>query len=272
MPETPAPAVTPDSTEQEQNAYQLLTQIPVTDLNTLKQSLELEKPGSVGPTTVARFVDAAEKLGFDLSNQGINAFKNASNLGNSGTLQGVIGPQTASVFYAEFMHRLENTHAPQPAAQPQPQGRRTINAAGIALIKEFEGLARIIPGNRVQTYLDSVGVPTIGYGHTSGVQIGQIISFAQAEAFLQQDLTGFENRVAAMVRVPLTDNQFAALVSLSYNVGSGAVQNSSLIRSLNAGNYADAADRFLRFSFAGGRQLAGLLRRRQAERTLFLTQ
>lgn len=266
----PSPQVaTSGSTEQEHNATQLLTSMPVSDLNVLKQSLELETPDVLSPATLLRFIEVAQHLGFDLSNQGINAFKNSMHLGNEGLLQGVIGPQTANVFFAEFMHRFNAAEA--PATPAVASGPRQINQAGLQLIKEFEGLARVIPGNQVQAYLDSVGVPTIGYGHTHGVHLGQVISFAQAETFLQQDLADFEAQVQAMVKVHLSDNQFAALVSLSYNVGSGAVRNSSLLQSLNAGNYSDAANRFLRFSFAGGHQLPGLLRRRQAERALFLT-
>ena len=134
---------------------------------------------------------------------------------------------------------------------------QTTNQAGLGLIESFEGL-------RLNAYQDSVGVWTIGYGHTQGVQPGQTITQQQAQAFLQQDL-GVAEAGVNKLGLTLTDNQFAALVSFTFNLGAG-----NLNKLLSQG-LAAAADRILLFDHAGGRVLPGLTRRRQAERALFLT-
>jgi lysozyme len=134
---------------------------------------------------------------------------------------------------------------------------QTINAAGLQLIESFEGL-------RLQSYQDSVGVWTIGYGHTRGVAQGQVITQPQAEAFLQQDLGVAEGAVNGL-GLTLTDNQFAALVSFAFNLGGG-----NLAKLLKNG-LAAVPDRILLFDHAGGKQLPGLTRRRTAERALYLT-
>ena len=133
------------------------------------------------------------------------------------------------------------------------------------MLKSFEGL-------RLRAYQDSVGVWTIGYGTTSGVRPGQVITEAQAEAFLKRDLDRFEAAVEDLVTVPLNDDQFSALVSFVYNVGEGALASSTLLRLLNRRDYQGAAEQFLRWNKAGGAELAGLTRRRRAERALFLGQ
>ena len=134
---------------------------------------------------------------------------------------------------------------------------QTTNQAGLQLIESFEGL-------RLNSYQDSVGVWTIGYGHTKGVRQGQTITQQQAQAFLQQDLGVAESAVNKL-GLTLTDNQFAALVSFTFNLGGG-----NLNKLLSQG-LAAAPDRILLFDHAGGRVLPGLTRRRQAERALFLT-
>ena len=134
---------------------------------------------------------------------------------------------------------------------------QTTNNAGLKLIESFEGL-------RLTAYQDSVGIWTIGYGHTKGVKQGQTITQQQAEAFLQQDLAVAEAAVNRLV-LTLSDNQFAALVSFTFNLGAG-----NLTKLLKNG-LAAAADRILLFDHAGGKALPGLTRRRTAERALFLT-
>ena len=134
---------------------------------------------------------------------------------------------------------------------------QTINQAGLQLIESFEGL-------RLSSYQDSVGVWTIGYGHTQGVKPGQTITQPQAEAFLQQDLGVAEAAVNGLAET-LTDNQFAALVSFTFNLGAGNLNK------LFKNGLAAVPDRILLFDHAGGRQLPGLTRRRQAERALYLT-
>ena len=142
------------------------------------------------------------------------------------------------------------------------------NQAGIELIKEFEGL-------RLRAYLCPAGVPTIGYGTTvyptgRKVQMGDQCTAGQAEEYLRSDLRAFERNAESMLRVSVNENQFAALVSFSYNVGSQALQRSTMLRFINGNRFADAAGEFARWNMAAGKPLAGLTRRRAAERELFL--
>lgn len=139
-----------------------------------------------------------------------------------------------------------------------------ISANGVKLIQQFEGL-------RLKAYQDAVGVWTIGYGHTGpDVTPGLVISQAQADALLARDLSRFEAGVTRLALVPLNQNQFDALVSFSYNLGLGSLQNSTLLRLLNQRDYAGAAAQFPRWNKAGGKVLPGLTRRRAAEQALFL--
>lgn len=141
---------------------------------------------------------------------------------------------------------------------------RQINAAGLELIKSFEGL-------KLSTYQDSVGVWTIGYGSTKGVKRGQRITEEEAEELLHKDLAEAQGAVENAVTVELNDNQFAALVSFTFNLGAGTLRKSRLLQRLNVGRFSDAADQILLFDHAGRKRLAGLTRRRKAERELFLT-
>lgn len=137
-----------------------------------------------------------------------------------------------------------------------------ISKAGLDLIKQFEGLY-------LKAYRCPAGVPTIGYGHTAGVAMGQTITQQQADDYLRRDVRQFERAVERLVKVPLTQGQFDALVSFAFNLGEGALAQSTLLRLLNAGDYAGAAAQFDRWNKAGGRVLPGLVRRRAAERALF---
>jgi len=144
----------------------------------------------------------------------------------------------------------------------QPRGGRHINSAGIKLITAFEGCD-------LNAYRDSVGVWTIGYGHTEAVQEGMTISQAQAEQFLQADLKMFEHAVEEAVTVEIDENQFAALVSFSFNLGAGSLFESTLLQLLNAGDVFGATAEFPKWNKAGGQPLLGLTRRRKAEQALF---
>ena len=137
-----------------------------------------------------------------------------------------------------------------------------ISKAGLDLIKQFEGLY-------LKAYRCPAGVPTIGYGHTAGVAMGQTITQQQADDYLRRDVRMFERAVERLVKVPLTQGQFDALVSFAFNLGEGALAQSTLLRLLNAGDYAGAAAQFDRWNKSGGRVLPGLVRRRAAERALF---
>ena len=147
----------------------------------------------------------------------------------------------------------------------------TINKAGLALIKEFEGF-------RANAYLDPVGIPTIGYGTTSAagvgitVKLGMRISEAQAEMYLSAAINKFAAQIDPLVKVPINENERAAFLSLAYNIGPGAFAKSSALRKFNDGDKRGAADAILLWNKAGGRVLAGLTRRRDAERALFLSQ
>jgi lysozyme len=136
---------------------------------------------------------------------------------------------------------------------------------GRAMIASFEGL-------RLTAYQDIVGVWTIGYGHTGpDVKPGLAITRQQADQLLVNDLARFERGVNALVTVRLNQNQFDALVSFSYNLGLSSLQGSTLLRLLNAGNFQAAADQFPRWNRAGGKEVAGLTRRRAEERKLFMS-
>lgn len=144
---------------------------------------------------------------------------------------------------------------------------RPTNQAGINLIKEFEGL-------RSKAYLDPVGVPTIGYGHTRTVTLkdvtsGRRITEAHAEILLKDDMIDAEEAVERYIDVDLNDDQFAALVSFTFNLGAGSLRDSTLRRTLNAGSYASVPGQLNRWVKAGGRTLTGLVRRRKAEGELF---
>lgn len=142
-------------------------------------------------------------------------------------------------------------------------GPRKTSQVGIDLIKAFEGL-------ELKAYKDAVGVVTIGYGHTRTAKMGQEITPERAEELLRADLRRFEEGVSRVVAVPLTQAEYDALISFSFNVGLGALQKSTLLRKLNRGDRIGAADEFPRWNKAGGQVLRGLIKRRNAERHLFL--
>lgn len=148
------------------------------------------------------------------------------------------------------------------------------------MIEGFEGC-------RLTAYLDIVGVPTIGYGHTKGVHLGQVITQAQADQMLADDLERvYGAQVEKLLRdVPTTQAQFDAMVSLAYNIGSGdwlngridrydkgGFEDSSILKHHLRGEYDAAAASFALWNKAGGRELAALTRRRAAEARLYLSQ
>lgn len=145
--------------------------------------------------------------------------------------------------------------------------KQKTSPAGINLIRQFEGC-------RLEAYPDASPrrIPTIGYGHTgAGVSLGQVITQARADELLCGDLATFEDAVSRMVKVPLTQGQFDSLTSWVYNCGPQNLKISTLLKKLNAGDYAGCADEFLKWTHAGAEVLPGLVLRRQAERTLFLS-
>lgn len=145
-----------------------------------------------------------------------------------------------------------------------------VNQATLDLIKRFEGL-------RLTAYKDSVGVWTIGYGTTSragiGVEVtpGMEINEADAEAFLKMALEKFAAQIIPSFTRKPTENQFGAMLSLAYNIGPGAFKKSTCLKRFNAGDIEGAAEALTWFKKAGGKVLRGLVRRRAAERELFLS-
>ncbi|MFJ5378144.1 lysozyme [Pectobacterium sp. CHL-2024] len=144
-----------------------------------------------------------------------------------------------------------------------------ISANGINLIKRFEGC-------ELAAYPDVVGVWTIGYGWTQPVdgkpiRRGMTIDAATADRLLKTGVVQYEQAVNQLVKVEINQNQFDALVSFTYNLGTRSLSTSTLLKKLNSGDIAGAAAEFARWNRAGGKELAGLTRRREAERALFLS-
>ena len=144
-----------------------------------------------------------------------------------------------------------------------------VSENGINLIKQFEGC-------RLTAYQDSVGVWTIGYGWTQSVDgnpvaKGMVITQQKADDLLKQGVVQYENGVNSLVKVQLNQNQLDALVDFAYNLGVNALKGSTLLKKLNTGDYAGAANEFTKWNKAGGKELAGLTRRREAEKSLFLS-
>ena len=138
-----------------------------------------------------------------------------------------------------------------------------ISQTGIDLIKRFEGCV-------LTAYQCPAGIWTIGYGHTRTAYKGQKISLKTAEKLLKEDIKIFENGVNKAVSVSLTQNQFDALVSFSFNCGLTALKNSTLLKKLNKKDYIGAANEFPRWNKSNGKILTGLVRRREEEKALFL--
>jgi lysozyme len=138
----------------------------------------------------------------------------------------------------------------------------TYSEDGLHLTEQFEGC-------KLDAYQDSVGVATIGYGHTRNVTMGMTCTQEQAEQWLQEDVQSAADAVNRLVTVELTQQEFDALVDFTFNLGAGNLQSSTLLRLLNSGDYTGAAAEFQKWDKAGGQVLAGLLRRRQAEADMF---
>lgn len=144
---------------------------------------------------------------------------------------------------------------------------RNITENGLSLIKNYEKLA-------LNTYICPAGYPTIGYGHV--VKAAEAASFAnginehQADVLLAADVHVSERAVLRLITVPLTDGQFDALVSFTFNLGAGALQRSTLRRKVNREEHDDVPAEFMKWVWGGGRKLKGLVKRRKAEAALYL--
>ena len=136
-----------------------------------------------------------------------------------------------------------------------------MNEAGLQLLKDYEGF-------RSDAYLDMVGVPTIGYGFTAGVKLGDHMTVAEADARLADEVSKFENGLG----LDGTENQLSAMTCLAYNIGLGNFSISTVKNRHICGDFQGAADAFRMWSKAGGREVPGLIRRREAERSLYLSE
>lgn len=191
---------------------------------------------------------------------GIDTLKAVKNFQSKNGLvsDGVVGNRTWDV--------LLNKNTPNISIQDKQ--KYSLSDNGMKLLEQFEGL-------RLEAYLDSASIATIGWGsikypNGNKVKLGDKITKSQAKEYKLHDLKEFESTVNTSVKVPLTQNQYDALVSLSYNIGSGAFKNSTLLKKLNSGDYKGAAEQFLVWNKAGGKKVQGLVNRREAERNLFI--
>ena len=137
-----------------------------------------------------------------------------------------------------------------------------VSEKGLALITEFEGC-------KLTAYRDIVGVWTIGFGHTKTARGGMVITQSEAHHLLELDVAEHANGVEKSLFVKLEQHQFDAVVSLAFNVGVGAVRNSTLVKMINRGDAKLASAQFDRWNKAGGKVVAGLTRRRAAERRMY---
>lgn len=146
--------------------------------------------------------------------------------------------------------------------------KRKVSQNAVDLIVSFEG-------EILKVYLDPIGLPTVGVGHLcqphEGFRLGEIITRERSRELLRIDIERFEKAINELVLRQLNQNQFDAVVSFAFNVGTTTFRRSSVLRLLNESRFADAANFLLRYRFADGKSLKGLLRRRKAERQLFLS-
>lgn len=138
-----------------------------------------------------------------------------------------------------------------------------VSAGGVVLIKHHEGRPS-------HGYKDPVGIVTACYGHTKTAVLGKKYTEADCERLLKQDLADTEAAIKRLVKVPLAQGQYDALVSFVFNVGPTAFANSTLLRKLNARDCTGAANEFPRWDKAGGKSLTGLAKRRADERKKFI--
>lgn len=139
-----------------------------------------------------------------------------------------------------------------------------VSANGLNILKSFESC-------RLEAYQDAKGLWTIGYGHTDDVHPGELLSQAAADELLQSDLKRLETQILSVLITQPTQNQFDAMISLSYNIGFYAFKKSTLLKLFNMNDMIGAGEEFLKWVKISGKNCAGLARRREAERKLFLS-
>jgi lysozyme len=162
---------------------------------------------------------------------------------------------------------------PSPPSPEQPTGQLRLSPAGAKLIQAFESCARRSGGGGFGAYSDAVGVLTIGWGHTNSlgrrITSGTVWTQQECNDAFFEDMRHFEDAVRKLVKVPLKQHQFDALVSFCYNCGAGNLRSSTLLRKVNAKDFAGAAQEFKKWVKAKGRVLNGLVRRRNSESLMF---
>lgn len=194
-------------------------------------------------------------------------------VGYSLVIDGTVGDKTLGAF--KDFKRLNKLDYPEfigattySVLLSRADYQQDLTTEGLELIKEFEGL-------RLEAYLCEANVASIGYGSTrylngSRVKLGDTISKEYAEKLLLFTLDFYKKEVRKLVKQPITDNQFSALVSLTYNIGINAFRNSTLLKYLNQGLYQEVGNEFIRWSKIGDKISQGLLNRRNKERVLWL--
>ncbi len=163
----------------------------------------------------------------------------------------------------------QTTTDPQPTLQTlelqEEDPMRPIPKQAMEIITRYEGL-------RTKAYQDSNGIWTIGYGNTQGVKEGDTITDEEAEEQLRIYLQNLGPQIIKNVKIPLNNNQYAALLSFAYNVGIGNLENSTLLKLINDKDTSAIVQQFLRWDKdQAGQELAGLKARRMAEASLYLT-
>jgi len=163
----------------------------------------------------------------------------------------------------QFQSLLSNLLTPQSSTSRCHKPCSADNAL-YSLIRRFEGFSPY-------TYLDSAGKPTIAFGHLikRGEVFEEPITSQQAQTLLENDLKAAVGGVNKAVKVQMRQNQFDGLSSFAFNVGTGTLQKSTLLKKVNAGKDVEVPPQFLRYSYAGGKRLNGLVVRRQAEANLY---
>jgi lysozyme len=147
-----------------------------------------------------------------------------------------------------------------------------MEASMLSYSKDARLITEQFEGCRLAAYQDSVGVWTIGYGHTDRVRAGDTCTQEQAEVWLTEDIARVVRQINRDITVPLTQGEFDALVDFGFNLGVHALESSTLWQDLALGEYGRAAAQFARWDHAGGKEVEGLLRRRLAERDEFVGQ
>jgi lysozyme len=178
-----------------------------------------------------------------------------------------------------FINQSNTSDRVEPRTNSQFDPPETLIISDLPVLPATSSLIKQFEGFRPAAYIDTSGLPVIGYGQTrvngKTVQLGQSISQEQANLALEQELLQIQQLVLAHVKVDLNPHQLGALTSLVYNAGTAAIKNSTLIKKLNAGDYLGASQEFLRWNKAnsGGALVVfpGLTKRRAAEQQLFLT-